>query len=73
MVIPSTYNGRPVTSIGEYAFYRCTSLTSVTLHTTKWQISTSSYSKSFTVSDASTAATYLTSTYYYYYWQHCNR
>ncbi len=29
--IPSTYNGKPVTSIGGSAFYNCTSLTSVTI------------------------------------------
>ena len=29
--IPSTYNGKPVTSIGYVAFYNCTSLTSVTI------------------------------------------
>jgi hypothetical protein len=29
--IPSTYNGLPVTSIGNYAFYSCSSLTSVTI------------------------------------------
>ena len=27
--IPSTYNGKPVTSIGDVAFYTCTSLTSI--------------------------------------------
>ena len=31
LVIPATYNGYPVTSIGSYAFYYCTSLTSVTI------------------------------------------
>ena len=29
IVIPSYYNGKPVTSIGEKAFYECTSLTSI--------------------------------------------
>ena len=31
LVIPATYNGKPVTSIGSSAFERCTSLTSVTI------------------------------------------
>ena len=31
LTIPSTYNGKPVTSIGKYAFYSCDSLTSVTI------------------------------------------
>ena len=31
VVIPSTYNGLPVTRIGTYAFVGCTSLTSVTI------------------------------------------
>ena len=31
LVIPSTYNGYPVTSIGAYAFQNCESLTSVTI------------------------------------------
>ena len=29
IIIPSTYNGKPVTKIGNYAFYYCTSLTSI--------------------------------------------
>ena len=31
IVIPATYNGKPVTSIGESAFNNCTGLTSVTI------------------------------------------
>ena len=31
LTIPSTYNNLPVTSIGDYAFYYCTSLTSITI------------------------------------------
>ena len=29
LFVPNTYNGLPVTSIGNYAFYNCTSLTSI--------------------------------------------
>ena len=31
LVIPSSYNGKPVTAIGDEAFYDCSSLTSVTI------------------------------------------
>ena len=31
LAIPSTYEGKPVTSIGDWAFYGCTKLTSVTI------------------------------------------
>jgi hypothetical protein len=31
LVIPDTIEGNPVTSIGNNAFYRCTSLTSITI------------------------------------------
>ena len=31
LVIPSTIEGKPVTSIGEYAFFGCSGLTSVTI------------------------------------------
>ena len=31
LVIPATYDGKPVTSIGSWAFWKCTSLTSVTI------------------------------------------
>ncbi len=31
IIIPDTYNGKPVTSIGDNAFYCCTSLTSITI------------------------------------------
>ena len=30
--IPSTLGGKPLTSIGEYAFYNCSELTSVAIH-----------------------------------------
>ena len=31
LVIPATYDGKPVTSIGSWAFWKCRSLTSVTI------------------------------------------
>ena len=31
LVIPSKYKGKPVTSIGNYAFFLCSSLTSVSI------------------------------------------
>ena len=31
LVIPATYDGKPVTSIGSWAFWNCTNLTSVTI------------------------------------------
>ncbi len=65
-----------VTSIGEYAFYYCRSLTSVTFESTAgWWYASSSTAASGTsissddLSNASTAATYLRSTYYNYYWK----
>src|SRR5208283_1532614 len=33
VIIPDTINSLPVTSIGSYAFYQCSSLTSVTIST----------------------------------------
>jgi len=65
-----------VISIGSYAFYNCTGLTSVIFETTEgWWRSTSSSDTSgtpFSASDlanASTAATYLSSTYFSSYWK----
>ena len=65
-----------VTSIGSYTFYNCTRLTSVTFEETSgWFVNTSSSATSGTdisagsLSDKSTAAEYLTDTYYYYYWK----
>ena len=31
LVIPENIGGKPVTSIGDYAFFRCSSLTSITI------------------------------------------
>ena len=31
LVIPETYNGKPVVKIGDWAFWKCTGLTSVTI------------------------------------------
>ena len=67
--------GAGVTSIGSYAFYNCTGLTSVTFEETSgWFVNTSSSATSGTdisanLSDKSTAAEYLTDTYYDYYWK----
>src|SRR6266516_3511001 len=38
IVIASTFNGYPVTHIGQYAFSGCTSLTSVTIPNSVWAI-----------------------------------
>ena len=67
--------GNGVTSIGYWAFYGCSGLTSVKfMFTFVWQVSRSSSFSSYTslssssLFDASTAATYLKSTYVDYYW-----
>ncbi|MBQ7788373.1 MAG: leucine-rich repeat protein [Clostridia bacterium] len=64
--------GNSVTSIGYWAFYNCSSLTSVIFENTNgWYVTTTQGTTSGTdigVTNASTAATYLTSTYYDYYW-----
>ena len=68
--------GNSVTSIGDYAFSGCTNLTSVVFEDTEgWQVSQNSSFGNYTspssanLADASTAATYLTSTYRSYYWR----
>ena len=67
--------GAGVTSIGYEAFSYCTGLTSVTFEETSgWFVSGSSSATSGTdisadLSDKSTAAEYLRSTYRYYYWK----
>ncbi|MBO7302693.1 MAG: InlB B-repeat-containing protein, partial [Clostridia bacterium] len=70
ITIPSS-----VKSIGRCAFKGCSSLTSVTFNRTSgWWYSSSYIATSGTLissidlADTSTAATYLTSTYYSYYW-----
>ena len=65
-----------VTSIGDYAFSGCSRLTSVTFaNTDEWWYASNSTATSgrnipgVALSDPSTAATYLTSTYCDYYWR----
>ena len=43
IVIPSTYEGKPVTDIGSEAFYNCTGLTSVTIPTSVTRISSEAF------------------------------
>ncbi len=43
VVIPSTYNGKPVTNIGYYAFEYCSSLTSVTIGNSVTSIGSSAF------------------------------
>ena len=71
IVIPDS-----VTSIEGYAFYYCSGLTSVTFENTSgWQVSSTSSFSSYTslssgnLSNPSTAAKYLKSTYDDYYWR----
>ena len=68
--------GNSVTSIGEYAFRDCNKLTSVVFEDTEgWQVSWYSSFSNYTslasadLADASTAATYLKSTYCNYDWR----
>ena len=68
--------GNSVTSIGDYAFNNCPGLTSVVFEDTEgWQVSQNSSFGNYTslssadLADASTAATYLKSTYWNYYWR----
>ena len=61
-----------VTEIGRYAFYDCSSLTSVTFKDTNnwYYTSNSNYTggTAVNVTDKAQNATYLTGTYYYMYW-----
>ena len=99
VTIPSRYNGKPVitigeyafancrnlksitipdsvTTIGSYAFFNCTSLTSIIFEDTTTWYRTANYTNwknktggtRTTVTNSSTNATYLTSTYYGYCW-----
>ena len=74
--LTSVTMGSGVTSIGWAAFDDCSGLTSVTFENTSgWQVSSSSDFGSYTdlssdiLSNASTAANYLQSTYCYRYWR----
>ena len=64
--------GNGVTSIGRYAFYNCSGLTSITFaNTSGWYVTETSGASSGTnmsVTNASTNATNLRSTYSAYYW-----
>ena len=77
VVIPTiSPAGNSVTSIGDYAFYGCSKLTSITFKDTStwyrttnssnWQNKTGGTQTS--VTNSSTNATYFTSNYYNYYW-----
>ena len=70
--LTSVVIGNSVTMIGSSAFYNCKKLTNVTFNNPNgWYVSTSSTATSgtnVTVTDISTAATYLKSTYRNYYW-----
>ena len=62
--------GNSVTLIGDSAFYNCSSLTSVTFENPKgWWVTSSTSIASSDLSNPSTAATYLRSTYRDYYWK----
>jgi hypothetical protein len=65
-----------VTSIGSYAFYKCSNLSSVVFkNTSSWYYTTSSTATKGTkifssdLASSVTAAKYLTTTYYKYYWK----
>ena len=73
--LPSCYNGKPVTSIGDSAFAGC-NITNVTFkNTSGWKVSTSSSFVSYNnissvdLANTSTAAKYLRDTYYLNYWK----
>ena len=73
--LPSYYNGKPVTSIGDSAFAGC-NITNVTFENTSgWKVSTSSSFVSYNnissvdLANTSTAAKYLRDTYCSYYWE----
>ena len=49
LVIPATYNGNPVTSIGDYAFSSCSSLTSITIANSVTSIGKDAFSYCFSL------------------------
>ncbi len=50
LVIPAEYNGKPVTSVGSYAFEGCTSLTSVEIHASVVEIGRYAFSECINLS-----------------------
>ena len=63
IIIPITYNGKPVTSIGEYAFLGCSNLTSIAIPNSITSIGMSAFSAcngliSITIPDSITSINY---------------
>ena len=68
VVIPDTYKGYLVTSIGDMTFFNCYGLTSVTFENTQGWKAESTEISSNDLANAETAASYLKETYDEYTW-----